>query len=276
MCTKRSRMRSSRSTNRYCSPHTTRATVSRSSLLHRVASRRLRGGRPPPRRVRLVLPPQVTPRENQSAHCRRVSRGTQSMAHSRRRCGADADDRHHLFLGNLHSAFAGRFPVGSDRDDLGVCDRQFLVGSHRRRDWRLLAGQGRPSDGSNGWRDPLGLRQCTRWSWNRGLRRALAVRSYGIIGGIGAGMAYITPMSMVTKWFPDRKGLAGGLVAGAFGSRAFLYNQVVPRLAGFHAAAEHAARFHRRESRRQGRRHEVRSGGADSAQNLSPRMTLAP
>jgi MFS transporter, OFA family, oxalate/formate antiporter len=67
--------------------------------------------------------------------------------------------------------------------------------------------------------------------------------SYGIIGGIGAGMAYITPMSMVTKWFPDRKGLAGGLVAGAFGLGAFLYNQVVPRLAGFHAAAEHAGGF---------------------------------
>jgi OFA family oxalate/formate antiporter-like MFS transporter len=67
--------------------------------------------------------------------------------------------------------------------------------------------------------------------------------SYGIIGGIGAGMAYITPVSMVTKWFPDKKGLAGGLVAGAFGLGAFLYNQVVPRLSGFHAAAEHAASF---------------------------------
>jgi MFS transporter, OFA family, oxalate/formate antiporter len=67
--------------------------------------------------------------------------------------------------------------------------------------------------------------------------------SYGIIGGIGAGMAYITPMSMVTKWFPDMKGLAGGLVAGAFGLGAFLYNQVVPRLAGFHAAAVHAGGF---------------------------------
>jgi OFA family oxalate/formate antiporter-like MFS transporter len=67
--------------------------------------------------------------------------------------------------------------------------------------------------------------------------------NYGIIGGIGAGMAYITPVSMVTKWFPDKKGLAGGLVAGAFGLGAFLYNQIVPRLSGFHAAAEHAAGF---------------------------------
>src|ERR1700675_3327437 len=67
--------------------------------------------------------------------------------------------------------------------------------------------------------------------------------SYGIIGGIGASIAYITPLSMVTKWFPERKGLAGGLVAGAFGLGAFLYNQIVPRLAGFHAAAEHAGAF---------------------------------
>ncbi|HEY0800795.1 MAG TPA: OFA family MFS transporter [Steroidobacteraceae bacterium] len=67
--------------------------------------------------------------------------------------------------------------------------------------------------------------------------------TYGIIGGIGAGMAYITPLAMVTKWFPDKKGLAGGLVAGGFGLGAFFYNQLVPRLAGFHAAAVHASGF---------------------------------
>jgi MFS transporter, OFA family, oxalate/formate antiporter len=67
--------------------------------------------------------------------------------------------------------------------------------------------------------------------------------SYGIIGGVGAGMAYVTPLSMVTKWFPDKKGLVGGLIAGAFGLGAFLYNQLVPRLAGFHAAAVHASDY---------------------------------
>lgn len=67
--------------------------------------------------------------------------------------------------------------------------------------------------------------------------------TYGVIGGIGAGMAYITPLSMVTKWFPDRKGLAGGFVAGGFGLGAFVYNELVPRLAGFHAAAVHAGGF---------------------------------
>jgi MFS transporter, OFA family, oxalate/formate antiporter len=67
--------------------------------------------------------------------------------------------------------------------------------------------------------------------------------TYGLIGGIGAGMAYITPLAMVTKWFPDKKGLAGGLVAGGFGLGAFVYNQLVPRLAGFHAASVHASAF---------------------------------
>jgi OFA family oxalate/formate antiporter-like MFS transporter len=67
--------------------------------------------------------------------------------------------------------------------------------------------------------------------------------SYGILGGIGAGMAYITPVSMVTQWFPDRKGLAGGLVVGGFGLGAFIYNQWIPRLHGFHAAAVHAGGF---------------------------------
>jgi MFS transporter, OFA family, oxalate/formate antiporter len=67
--------------------------------------------------------------------------------------------------------------------------------------------------------------------------------TYGVMGGIGAGMAYITPVAMVTKWFPDRKGLAGGLVAAGFGLGAFFYNLLVPRLAGFHAAALHAGGF---------------------------------
>ena len=67
--------------------------------------------------------------------------------------------------------------------------------------------------------------------------------TYGVIGGVGAGIAYVAPLAMVTKWFPDRRGLAGGLVAGGFGLGAFIYNQCVPRLAGFHAAAVHAGNY---------------------------------
>lgn len=66
---------------------------------------------------------------------------------------------------------------------------------------------------------------------------------YGVVGGIGAGMAYITPVSMVTRWFPQRRGLAGGMVAAGFGLGAFIYNQLVPRLDGFRTAATHASGY---------------------------------
>jgi OFA family oxalate/formate antiporter-like MFS transporter len=103
------------------------------------------------------------------------------------------------------------------------------------------------------WQDQAGPRKVamvgvTLWGLGNvlaglgtsGLGAPWLYATYGIMGGIGAGMAYITPVAMVTKWFPDRKGLAGGLVAAGFGLGAFVYNLAVPRLAGFHGAALHA------------------------------------
>nr|WP_321315343.1 OFA family MFS transporter [uncultured Ligilactobacillus sp.] len=40
---------------------------------------------------------------------------------------------------------------------------------------------------------------------------------YGIIGGIGLGAGYVTPVSTIVKWFPDRRGLAAGLAIMGFG-----------------------------------------------------------
>jgi MFS transporter, OFA family, oxalate/formate antiporter len=67
--------------------------------------------------------------------------------------------------------------------------------------------------------------------------------TYGLIGGIGAGMAYIAPLAVVSKWFPERRGLAGGLVVGSFGLGAFIYNQFIPRLPAFHAFSVQAAQI---------------------------------
>ena len=36
--------------------------------------------------------------------------------------------------------------------------------------------------------------------------------TYGVLGGFGAGMGYITPVATVTRWFPDRRGLGSGMV----------------------------------------------------------------
>ncbi len=67
--------------------------------------------------------------------------------------------------------------------------------------------------------------------------------TYGLIGGLGNGMAYVTPVAVVTKWFPDKRGLGSGLVVMGFGLGAFVYNQIVPRIGSFAAAAHKAGAY---------------------------------
>lgn len=43
-----------------------------------------------------------------------------------------------------------------------------------------------------------------------------------IIGGIGLGLGYITPVSTLIKWFPDRVGMATGMAVGGFGGGAMV------------------------------------------------------
>ena len=45
---------------------------------------------------------------------------------------------------------------------------------------------------------------------------------YGVIGGCGLGIGYITPVSTLIRWFPDRRGLATGLAIMGFGGGAFI------------------------------------------------------
>ena len=40
---------------------------------------------------------------------------------------------------------------------------------------------------------------------------------YGVIGGIGLGTGYITPVSTLVKWFPENRGFATGLAIMGFG-----------------------------------------------------------
>jgi OFA family oxalate/formate antiporter-like MFS transporter len=60
---------------------------------------------------------------------------------------------------------------------------------------------------------------------------ALLLLGYGVVGGCGQGLAYVTPVATVARWFPDRKGLATGLVIMGFGLGALLMSKVfVPLL----------------------------------------------
>jgi len=45
---------------------------------------------------------------------------------------------------------------------------------------------------------------------------------YGALGGIGLGVGYISPVSTLIKWFPDRPGMATGMAIMGFGGGAFI------------------------------------------------------
>ena len=45
---------------------------------------------------------------------------------------------------------------------------------------------------------------------------------YGVVGGIGLGLGYISPVSTLLKWFPDRPGLATGTAIMGFGGGALI------------------------------------------------------
>ncbi|TDD45789.1 MFS transporter [Kribbella antibiotica] len=55
---------------------------------------------------------------------------------------------------------------------------------------------------------------------------------YGVIGGIGLGIGYISPVSTLIKWFPDRPGLATGLAIMGFGGGALLASPLSRQLLG--------------------------------------------
>lgn len=54
--------------------------------------------------------------------------------------------------------------------------------------------------------------------------------SYGVIGGIGLGLGYITPISSLVKWFPDKRGLATGLAIMGFGFAALISSPLIVAL----------------------------------------------
>jgi MFS family permease len=45
---------------------------------------------------------------------------------------------------------------------------------------------------------------------------------YGVVGGCGLGIGYISPVSTLIKWFPDRPGMATGMAIMGFGGGAFI------------------------------------------------------
>ena len=55
----------------------------------------------------------------------------------------------------------------------------------------------------------------------------LLYAGYGVIGGMGLGLGYVTPVATAAKWFPDKKGFITGMVVMGFGFGALLMAKVL-------------------------------------------------
>jgi MFS family permease len=62
----------------------------------------------------------------------------------------------------------------------------------------------------------------------------LVYLGYGVIGGIGLGIGYISPVSTLIKWFPDRPGLATGMAIMGFGGGAMIASPLSAQLMAFY------------------------------------------
>ena len=56
---------------------------------------------------------------------------------------------------------------------------------------------------------------------------ALLYIGYSVIGGTGLGLGYVTPVATVSKWFPEKKGLATGMVIMGFGFGALFMSKII-------------------------------------------------
>jgi MFS family permease len=71
------------------------------------------------------------------------------------------------------------------------------------------------------------------WLW-------LIYLGYGVIGGIGIGIGYISPVSTLIKWFPDRPGMATGMAIMGFGGGAMIGAPLATDLMDHFASAQSA------------------------------------
>jgi MFS family permease len=62
---------------------------------------------------------------------------------------------------------------------------------------------------------------------------------YGVLGGCGLGIGYISPVSTLIKWFPDRPGMATGMAIMGFGGGAFIASPLSVWLMGIFKTSTH-------------------------------------
>lgn len=53
---------------------------------------------------------------------------------------------------------------------------------------------------------------------------------FGVIGGLGNGFGYATPIPVMAKWFPDKRGLAVGLAVGGYGGGSAIFGPLASKV----------------------------------------------
>jgi MFS family permease len=62
--------------------------------------------------------------------------------------------------------------------------------------------------------------------------------SLGVLGGVGLGLGYISPVSTLVKWFPDRRGMATGMAIAGFGGGAMIGSPLANLLMNYFKSAD--------------------------------------
>jgi MFS family permease len=65
----------------------------------------------------------------------------------------------------------------------------------------------------------------------------LVYLGYGVFGGFGLGLGYVSPVSTLIRWFPDRRGMATGMAIMGFGGGAMIAKPIKTSLLGYFAVA---------------------------------------
>ncbi len=99
-----------------------------------------------------------------------------------------------------------------------------------------------------GWLDHVGPRKAavvSTFCWCGGMLLSafgiychqfwMMLLGSGVIGGIGLGLGYISPVSTLIKWFPDRRGMATGMAIMGFGGGAMIGSPLAAELIKFFA-----------------------------------------
>ncbi len=108
-----------------------------------------------------------------------------------------------------------------------------------------------------GWLERAGPRKAgvvAAFCWAGGMAiSALGIRWHqlwlmwlgsGVIGGVGLGLGYISPVSTLIKWFPDRRGMATGMAIMGFGGGALIGSPLAAMLInGFSASIPYAGDY---------------------------------